>query len=133
MKMTTMHHIGVGLVGVLTALTIAAQPAHAARRARGHDYPAAAYVGRHQSCATAYDTESNPNYGFGPRVCVGPTDVAAGDRIMVVIRIHSFVVSFSAPTTADGLTRGAGALSMHLRRRWAETVTWERKDCVRCR
>jgi hypothetical protein len=82
MKMTTMHHIGVGLVGVLTALTIAAQPAHAARRARGHDYPAAAYVGRHQSCATAYDTESNPNYGFGPRVCVGPTDVAAGDRII---------------------------------------------------
>src|SRR5262245_58135179 len=28
----------------------------------------------------AYDTQANPNYGFGPRVTVQPNDVVTGDR-----------------------------------------------------
>jgi hypothetical protein len=34
---------------------------------------------RHQA-PEAYDTQANPNYGFGPRVTVGPNDVVTGDR-----------------------------------------------------
>ena len=30
----------------------------------------------------AYDTEANPNYGFGPRVTVHPDDVVSGNRII---------------------------------------------------
>jgi hypothetical protein len=52
-----------------------------------------------------------------------------GTESSVVIRIHSFVVSFSAPTTADGLTKGAGIPSMHPRRA-AESVKRQRKDGV---
>jgi hypothetical protein len=82
MKMTATHHIGVGLVGVLTALGITAEPAHAGRHARSNHYAAAAYARRHRACVTAYDTQANPNYGFGPLVCVEPTDVVSGDRII---------------------------------------------------
>jgi hypothetical protein len=35
---------------------------------------------RHQAAPEAYDTQSNPNYGFGPRVTVGPDDVVTGGR-----------------------------------------------------
>jgi hypothetical protein len=35
---------------------------------------------RHQSAPEAYDTQANPNYGFGPRVTVGPNDVVTGGR-----------------------------------------------------
>jgi hypothetical protein len=35
---------------------------------------------RHQTAPEAYDTQANPNYGFGPRVTVGPNDVVTGDR-----------------------------------------------------
>jgi hypothetical protein len=35
---------------------------------------------RHQAVPEAYDTQANPNYGFGPRVTVGPNDVVTGDR-----------------------------------------------------
>jgi hypothetical protein len=30
----------------------------------------------------AYDTQANPNYGFGPLVPVDPNDVISGDRII---------------------------------------------------
>jgi hypothetical protein len=82
MKMTATHPVGIGLVGVLAAFAITAQPAHAARHARRHHSVATAYSRRHEPCVTAYDTQANPNYGFGPRVCVGPTDVVSGDRII---------------------------------------------------
>jgi hypothetical protein len=35
---------------------------------------------RHQP--EAYDTQANPNYGFGPRVTVQPNDVVSGDRVI---------------------------------------------------
>jgi hypothetical protein len=38
--------------------------------------------GRHQACRTAYNSQANPNYGFGPRVCVQPNDVVVGNRII---------------------------------------------------
>jgi hypothetical protein len=82
MKMTATHRIGVGFVGVLTALGITAQAAHAGRHARSNHYAATAYARRHQACVTAYDTQANPNYGFGPLVCVEPTDVVSGNRII---------------------------------------------------
>jgi hypothetical protein len=80
MKMTA-HPMAAGLVGVVAVLAITGQPAHAARHARRHPV-ATAYARRHEPCVTAYDTQANPNYGFGPRVCVGPTDVVSGDRII---------------------------------------------------
>ena len=30
----------------------------------------------------AYNTQANPNYGFGPLVAVQPTDVVSGNRIV---------------------------------------------------
>jgi len=66
------QYIRIAVVGVLAALASStAEPAHAASRAH-----------RHQSCRTAYNTQANPNYGFGPRVCVHPNDVVSGDRII---------------------------------------------------
>jgi hypothetical protein len=35
---------------------------------------------RHQAAPQAYDTQGNPDYGFGPRVTVGPNDVVSGNR-----------------------------------------------------
>ncbi len=37
---------------------------------------------RHQAAPEAYDTQANPNYGFGPRVTVQPNDVVSGDRVI---------------------------------------------------
>jgi hypothetical protein len=37
---------------------------------------------RHQAVPEAYDTQANPNYGFGPRVTVGPNDAVSGDRVI---------------------------------------------------
>jgi hypothetical protein len=37
---------------------------------------------RHQTGPEAYDTQANPNYGFGPRVTVGPNDAVSGDRVI---------------------------------------------------
>ncbi len=36
----------------------------------------------HRAAPTAYNTQANPNYGFGPRVRVHPHDVISGDRII---------------------------------------------------
>jgi hypothetical protein len=45
--------------------------------------PAQAHAaGQRQAPPTAYDAQVNPNYGFGPRVRVHPSDVTAGDRII---------------------------------------------------
>jgi hypothetical protein len=69
MKTTAKKFSGIGL-GALAALAtvVAAQPADAG--------------GRHRSCQTAYNSQANPNYGFGPRVCVQPNDVVVGNRII---------------------------------------------------
>jgi hypothetical protein len=43
----------------------------------------AAYVHRrHAAPPYAYDTQANPNYGFGPLVPVDPNDVISGNRII---------------------------------------------------
>jgi hypothetical protein len=70
MKTTAKQYNGIGLIGVLAALAtlVAAEPAYASQR--------------HQSCQTAYNTQANPNYGFGPRVCIQPNDVVVGNRII---------------------------------------------------
>jgi hypothetical protein len=70
MKTTAKQYSGIGLIGVLAAVAalVAAEPAYAGQR--------------HQSCQTAYNSQANPNYGFGPRVCVHPHDVVAGNRII---------------------------------------------------
>jgi hypothetical protein len=70
MKTTAKRYSAIGLIGVLAAAAalVAGEPAHAGQR--------------HQSCQTAYNSQANPNYGFGPRVCVHPHDVVAGNRII---------------------------------------------------
>jgi hypothetical protein len=37
---------------------------------------------RHLAVPQAYDTEANPDYGFGPRVAVQPDDVVTGNRVI---------------------------------------------------
>jgi hypothetical protein len=56
------------------AMLIAAEAAQA-QEYLSHE---AAYVQRHH----AYDAEGNPNYGFGPRVTVGPNDVVSGHSVI---------------------------------------------------
>jgi hypothetical protein len=70
MKTIAKQYSGIGLIGVLAALAtlVTGEPAYARQR--------------HQSCQTAYNSQANPNYGFGPRVCVHPHDVVVGDRII---------------------------------------------------
>ena len=70
MKTAAKRYSGIGLIGVLAAVAalVAVEPAYAG--------------GRHQGCQTAYNTQANPYYGFGPRVCVHPHDVVSGDRIV---------------------------------------------------
>jgi hypothetical protein len=63
---------------VALAALIAAVPA-SAQAYRSHG---AAYAQRRQSAPEAYDTQANPNYGFGPRVTVGPNDVVSGNRVI---------------------------------------------------
>jgi hypothetical protein len=62
----------IGLVGMIVALTgaIVGESANAAGYSRRDDAP------------TAYNTQANPHYGFGPRVRVQPTDVISGDRMI---------------------------------------------------
>ena len=67
------HAVLCGLVGMIGALTvlIVAQSADAA-----------GYSQRGLAPGTAYNTQANPHYGFGPVVRVGPTDVISGDRMI---------------------------------------------------
>jgi hypothetical protein len=68
MKTTAKQYSGIGFLGVLAALAVfaTAEPAFAGGR----------------SCQTAYNTQANPYYGFGPRRCIHPHDVVSGDRII---------------------------------------------------
>jgi hypothetical protein len=50
----------------------------AAEVAQAQEYEDAAY----RAAPWAYDTQANPNYGFGPRVKVHPDDVVSGNRII---------------------------------------------------
>ena len=59
----------VGMSGALTVL-IVAQSADAAGYSRS------------LPPGTAYNTQANPHYGFGPVVRVQPTDVISGDRMI---------------------------------------------------
>jgi hypothetical protein len=63
----------VGLVGIAVGLTalIVSQAADAA-----------GYSQRNRAAPTAYNTQANPNYGFGPRVRVQPTDVISAGRVV---------------------------------------------------
>jgi hypothetical protein len=36
----------------------------------------------HRAVPEAYDTQANPDYGFGPRVTVQPNDVVSGNRVI---------------------------------------------------
>jgi hypothetical protein len=42
----------------------------------------AASAQRLQTASEAYDAESNPHYGFGPRVTVQPNDVVSGHSVI---------------------------------------------------
>ena len=72
MKTIAKQYSAIGFIGVLAAFValVAAEPAYAGP------------PNRHQSCQTAYNTQANPYYGFGPRVCIHPHDVVSGDRIV---------------------------------------------------
>jgi hypothetical protein len=48
----------------------------------GESANAAGYSRRDADAPTAYNTQANPHYGFGPRVRVQPTDVISGDRMI---------------------------------------------------
>ena len=48
----------------------------------GESANAAGYSRRDTDAPTAYNTQANPHYGFGPRVRVQPTDVISGDRMI---------------------------------------------------
>jgi hypothetical protein len=54
----------------------------AAESAQAQEYQETAYAHRHQAAPEAYDTQANPNYGFGPRVTPGPDDVVSGNRVI---------------------------------------------------
>jgi hypothetical protein len=69
----TRHAVLIGLVGMTATLAalIVAESADAA-----------GYSQRRPAAPTAYNTQANPNYGFGPRVRVHPHDVISGGRII---------------------------------------------------
>ena len=58
------------MIGALTVLIVA------------QSADAAGYSQRGLAPGTAYNTQANPHYGFGPVVRVGPTDVISGDRMI---------------------------------------------------
>jgi hypothetical protein len=69
----TRHAVLFGLVGMVVALTalVISQGADAASYNRWNLPP-----------GTAYNTQANPNYGFGPLQRIHPHDVVSGDRII---------------------------------------------------
>src|SRR5215831_17284655 len=69
----TRHAVLFGLLGMVVALTTLAisQAADAASYNRWNLPP-----------GTAYNTQANPNYGFGPLRRIHPHDVVSGDRII---------------------------------------------------
>jgi hypothetical protein len=69
----TRHALLFGLLGMVVALTtlVISQGADAASYNRWNLPP-----------GTAYNTQANPNYGFGPLQRIHPHDVVSGDRII---------------------------------------------------
>src|SRR5262245_44068526 len=69
----TRHAVLFGLLGMMVALTtlVISQGADAASYNRWNLPP-----------GTAYNTQANPNYGFGPIQRIHPHDVVSGDRII---------------------------------------------------
>jgi len=70
---------------MVLATSVALATLSAAEAAYAQDYHSyeAAYVHRrHAAPPYAYDTQANPNYGFGPLVPVDPNDVISGNRII---------------------------------------------------
>jgi hypothetical protein len=68
------HTVLFGLLGLSVTLValIIAQSADAAGRSQR----------RPPAAPTAYNTQANPNYGFGPRVRIQPNDVVSGNRVI---------------------------------------------------
>src|SRR5262245_42109848 len=69
----TTRQVLFGLLGMVVALTalVISQGADAASYNRWNLPP-----------GTAYNTQANPNYGFGPLQRIHPHDVVSGDRII---------------------------------------------------
>jgi hypothetical protein len=69
----TRHAVLFGLLGMVVALTslVISQGADAASYNRWNLPP-----------GTAYNTQANPNYGFGPLQRIHPNDVVSGNRII---------------------------------------------------
>jgi hypothetical protein len=66
-----------------TSLALTTLAAAESAYAQGYQSYEAAYVHRrHAAPPYAYDTQANPNYGFGPLVPVDPNDVISGNRII---------------------------------------------------
>jgi hypothetical protein len=67
------------LPSLALAMLIAAGPA---AHAQGYLQETAYTHRHHEAPPLAYDTQANPNYGFGPLRRVGPNDVVSGNRII---------------------------------------------------
>ena len=70
---------------MVLATSVALATLSAAETAYAQDcqsYEAAYVHRRHAVPPYAYDTQANPNYGFGPLVPVDPNDVVSGNRII---------------------------------------------------
>src|SRR5947207_16017709 len=98
---TIAHPMAAGLVGVIAALALTGQPAHAARHARRHHPVATAHARRQEPCVTAYDTQANPNYGLVRASAWGRPMWSRAIGSSAAIRIRSFAISCSGRTTVD--------------------------------
>ncbi len=69
------------LAASLALATLTATEAAYARSSRAYE---AAYAHRRNPApyGWGYDTQANPNYGFGPLVPIDPNDVVSGNRII---------------------------------------------------
>jgi hypothetical protein len=63
---------------VAFAMLIAAEAASAQTQTEGASDRTSGY----RQAPEVYDTEANPNYGFGPRVREQPNDAVSGDRVI---------------------------------------------------
>ena len=87
------------LPSLALAMLIAVGPA---AHAQGY-LQEAAYTHRHHPAPPlAYDTQANPNYGFGPLRQVGPNDVVSGNRLSAAIPTPSSGVSSCATMIQAG-------------------------------
>ena len=90
------------LPSLVLAMLMAVEPATHAQEYLSQE---AAYFHRHHAAPPlAYDTQANPNYGFGPLRPVGPNDVVSGNRIIGRDPTRSFGENSCATTTRVGRT-----------------------------